>query len=134
VSRVDSCAGSAQPSEGIYRWYGPMWGADIAELTIATARGSNYFIKLEDMSGRPVRAYFMRGGSTRSYPVPLGTFALKYATGQSWCGEDELFGDSTATSKAEDTFTFHDDTHWTVELILQPHGNLGTRSIPRSQF
>ena len=111
-----------------------MWGDDIAEFTIRTAAGSNYFIKLEDLSERPARAYFLRGGSTRSFAVPLGTFALKYATGQSWCSEDELFGESTATNQADDTFTFNDDTHWTVELILQRHGNLGTRSIPRSQF
>jgi hypothetical protein len=101
-----------------------LWGDDIAELTIATAPGSNYFVKLEDMSGRPARAYFMRGGSTRSYQVPLGTFSLKYATGQSWCSESELFGKTTATNKTDDTFTFEDVTHWTVELILQPNGNL----------
>ena len=76
----------------------------------------------------------MRGGSTRSYPVPLGTFFLKYATGQSWCSESELFGETTATNKTDDSFTFEEHTHWTVELILQPNGNLGTHSIPRAQF
>ncbi|MFZ0425463.1 MAG: hypothetical protein WAL80_21500 [Xanthobacteraceae bacterium] len=134
VAPAASCAAKPQPREGIYKWYGPMWGQDIAELTIKTALGSNYFIKLEDLSGRAARAYFLHGGSTQTFPVPLGTFALKYATGQSWCGEDELFGENTATNKADDTFTFEGDTHWSVELILQRNGNLGTRSIPRSQF
>ena len=131
---IDACANRPQPREGVYKWYGRAWGDDIAELTVQTAFGSNYFIKLEDMSGRPARAYFMHGGSIQSYPVPVGTFALKYATGQSWCSESELFGQTTATNQADKTFTFEDDTHWTVELILQRHGNLGTHSIPRSQF
>jgi hypothetical protein len=120
---ADSCAKRPAPREGVYKWYGPMWGQDIAELTISTAIGSDYFVKLVDMSGNAARAYFLHGGSTETFPVP-----------QSWCGESDLFGQSTATSKADDTFTFESDTHWTVELILQPHGNLGTHSIPRSEF
>lgn len=131
---IDACAARPQPREGIYRWYGPFWGRDIAELTIQTDSGSNYFIKLVDMTGKTARSYFMYGGSIESYPVPLGTFVLRYATGRSWCGEKELFGAETATSQADDDFTFDERTHWTVELILQPNGNLKTHTIPRSQF
>jgi hypothetical protein len=109
---VDSVCGGAtgagwagSPREGIYKWYGPMWGRDIAELTIRTAAGSNYFIKLEDMHERPARAYFLHGGLTQTFPVPLGTFALKYATGSSWCGEGEFFGDETVYHKADRTLS-----------------------------
>lgn len=136
---VDACAGRPQPTEGIYRWYGPLWGDDIAELTITTAYGSNYFIRLTDMLDRRARAYFLRGGSTRSFNVPLGTFKLKYATGNNWCGEQQLFGNDTIYSKAADTFTFEQPpgyypTHWTVELVLQRHGNLRTHRITRAEF
>jgi hypothetical protein len=141
-----SCVTHSQPREGIYKWYGPMWGRDIAELTIRTAAGSNYFIKLEDMRDRPARAYFLHGGSTQTFPVPLGTFALKYATGSSWCGEGEFFGDETVYHKADRTLLFDQTVHAdadgtttftsdvTVELIRQRNGNLPTHTISRKEF
>lgn len=142
AAAVDQCAGRPQPREGVYRWYGPMWGQDVAEFTLKTASGSNYFVKLEDEFGRPVRAYFVRGGSTISNLVPLGTFTLKYASGQWWCGEQELFGVDTSTNEADDTFSFERNdapdgytlSQWTVELISRPGGNLRTHAIPRNRF
>ncbi len=136
---INACTAQPQPREGIYRWYRGEWGDDIAELTIKTTSGSNYFIRLADMSGRPARAYFMHGGATQSFSVPLGTFMLKYAAGNAWCDEQQLFGDDTVYSEASESFTFDQrpgyyPTHWTVELILQPHGNLRTRRITRAEF
>jgi hypothetical protein len=146
VGMGGACAGRPQPREGIYKWYGPAWGDDVADFTIRTAAGSNYFVKLEDLSGRPARAYFVHGGSTISYKVPLGTFVLKYASGKSWCSETELFGSDTATNQADRFFDFDrqvtedatgittSTSDITVELILRPGGNLRTHAIPRSQF
>lgn len=144
--KADACIGRPQPRQGIYKWYGRAWGDDIANFTIKTAAGSNYFVKLVDLSGRPARSYFVHGGSTISYKVPLGTFVLKYASGRSWCSEAELFGPDTATYQA-DTFFYFDrqvtedatgittsTSDITVELILQRGGNLRTHAIPRSQF
>jgi len=142
-SASSECTGHAQPRNGIYQWYGPMWGPDIARLTIKTAAGSNYFIKLEDQLDRPVRAYFVHGGSTVSVSVPVGTFTLKYASGSSWCNEHDLFGSHTSVNQADETFSFQRDetpdgytstTGWTVELIEQPHGNLHMHAIPRDRF
>jgi hypothetical protein len=108
--------------------------------------GSNYFIKLEDMHERPARAYFLHGGLTQTFPVPLGTFALKYATGSSWCGEGEFFGDETVYHKADRTLLFDQTVHAdadgtttltsdvTVELIRQRNGNLPTHTISRKEF
>jgi hypothetical protein len=142
----NSCTARTQPREGVFKWYGRAWGDDIAELTIRTAFGSNYFIKLEDMSGRPARAYFMQGGSTQTFPVPLGTFALKYATGSSWCSESEFFGASTGYNEVDRTLTFKQQVRAdadgtttltsdvTVELVRQRGGNLPTHAIPREKF
>jgi hypothetical protein len=88
---VDSCAARPQPREGIYKWYGAFWGPDTAELTIKTSVGSNYFIKLDDLTGRAARAYFVRGGFSETFPVPLGTFALKYATGKFMVQRERIF-------------------------------------------
>jgi hypothetical protein len=138
---VNLCAERTQPQQGLYRAY--TRDADVASLTIKTAAGANYFVKLEDAAtGAPVRSFHVKGGSTMTTRVPLGTFVLKYASGISWCNEDDLFGPDTATNRADDVFAFerqvtgdgHVLSHWTVELVLQRHGNLRTRSIPRSQF
>src|SRR5262249_13844480 len=68
------CAGRPQPREGIHKWYGPLWGADIAELTIKTGAGYDYLVRLMDLRDRPARAFVLHGGATRSFSVPIGTY------------------------------------------------------------
>jgi hypothetical protein len=53
-----------------------------------------------------VRSFFVNGGSTMTRKVPLGTFVLKYASGQSWYSESDLFGPDTATIQADEIFAF----------------------------
>jgi hypothetical protein len=72
VSRVDSCAGSAQPGEGIYRWYGPMWGADIAELTIATATRLELFHQARRHEWAPSAGIFHARGIDTILSSPIG--------------------------------------------------------------
>jgi hypothetical protein len=136
----DLCADRPQPRQGIFRNYDR--SARVAELTIRTASGSNYFVKLEEAaSKRPVMTFFVNGGSSLTEMVPLGNFVLKYAAGPSWCSEDELFGNDII-STANDEFLFerhytgdgYSTSAWTVELILQPGGNLRTHRISRSEF
>lgn len=131
---IDKCEDRPQPRGGIYKWYGAVWGEDVAPFTVETASGVNYFVKLEDEFGRPVRAYFVKGGSTISYKVPTGTFNLKYATGHSWCSESSYFGAASSFHRADDAFTFDPRHGWTVRLIRKKGGNLRTRTITKDQF
>jgi hypothetical protein len=139
---AETCSGRSQPSQGLYRSYYYSSNA-LAPLTIRTATGSNYFVKLEDATtGMPVMSFFIYGGTTLNAEVPLGSFVLKYATGKSWCSDDNLFGQDTTTNKAAYVFTFKQEftvdgytlSHHTVELIQQKQGNLRTHTIPRNQF
>ena len=136
-----ACFASAEPSEGVYedRSHSP----HVAQFTIRTALGADYFVKLEDpATGYTEMTFYIRGGSTITESVPLGNFVLKYAAGRQWCGEDDLFGSDTVLKQADDTFLFERSTtpsgysisYWTVELIRQKGGNLSTHSIPRSKF
>lgn len=112
----------------------------IAEFTIRTTTGASYLINLDDpTTGLSAVSYFVHGGYELEDFAPLGTFRLKYAAGQSWCGDQELFGDDTSYNEAESLLTFDElpgyyPTHLTVELIRQPNGNLETVSITRSEF
>jgi hypothetical protein len=130
-----------EPPQGVYedRSQSP----HIAQFTIRTARGADYFVKLEDAASRyTVMKFYIRGGSSITESIPLGNFVLKYAAGRPWCGEDKLFGAETALKQADETFLFettptpsgYSISNWTVELILQRGGNLTTHSIPRSSF
>jgi hypothetical protein len=112
----------------------------IAPFTIITPSGQeNYYIKLVDaFTGKLVRSFYVHGGQNFTTEVPLGTFKVKYAIGQTWYGKKLLFGDKTRYSEADKLFNFtvegNEVSGFTVELVKQRGGNLHTRSIPVNQF
>lgn len=73
-------------------------------------------------------------------PVPLGSYRMRYAAGETWRGETHLFGPGELTSynASESVFTFEGSggfvNGYTVELIRQVGGNMDTRRISPSQF
>jgi hypothetical protein len=129
----NACATRPQPNEGLYARYTRY--PDAAPLTLKTASGSNYFVKINDaVSGRQVLTFFLYGGSIFEAQVPRGAFIVKYATGGTWCGDSELFGASTETNKADKVFQFDEDHEYTIELIARRNGNLPTKRISRDIF
>lgn len=137
-----SCTALKRPRTGVYRNY-DLSSDLVAPLEIHTAAGANYFIKLEDsVTHEPIQTFFVRGGQTIESNVPLGQFVLKYATGNLWCGENDLFGNETQFNKADAVLRFtrqdFDDGYTmighTIELILQTNGNLKTSRIDRETF
>ncbi|WIG50825.1 MAG: hypothetical protein OJF48_001742 [Afipia sp.] len=128
-----ACVGVSQPWTGLYASYNPL--ERVSRLTIKTSPGGYYFVKLEDsVTARPVMTFFLRGGEIFRQDVPEGSFVLKYATGDVWCGEGALFGPTTSTHKADEVFEFSGTGGYTVELIARKSGNLRTRAIDRNQF
>lgn len=125
------------PQSGTIRRYTSRAG--VAPLEIKTSAGSNYLIKLEDVSsGRNILDVFIRGGSTIEIEVPLGTYRLKYAVGQTWYGYEHYFGPSTGYSKADSNFRFYNDGYrvsgYTVTLYQVRDGNLSTSRLSPEQF
>jgi hypothetical protein len=121
-----NCVAVSRPRTGIYRNY-DLSANLAAPFEIRTAIGANYFVKLEDSVTRePVQTFFIRGGQTMQSNVPLGQFVLKYATGKSWCGENDMFGTETEFHKADVVLRFarqdledgYTMTGHTIELIL----------------
>lgn len=111
----------------------------IAPLTIKTSGTGYYLVKLKDSStGADVISVFVHGGDTVDIDVPLGSFELVYASGNTWYGEKNLFGKTTSCTKAKDIFTFYDDGQyvngWTVTLYAVYDGNLETVSIDVDDF
>jgi hypothetical protein len=114
--------------------------ADTAPLKIVTAPASpNYYAKLVDWtSNTPVALFFIRSGEVLSIRVPLGDYALRFASGEIWYGEQFRFGPDTAYQKADAHIQFRREGDKVVghrlELIKQIGGNLRQVAIRPVDF
>lgn len=111
----------------------------IAPFEVKTAAGANYLVKLVSTTRRQeVLSMFVRGGHTVEIEVPLGTYELRYASGETWYGPEHLFGNETQYSKADESFTFEETSRgvsgFTVTLYQVRNGNLSTSRIRPSDF
>jgi hypothetical protein len=134
----ESCQFQSPPKHGPFQ---PelKFGNDEATLTLRSLKGANYFVVLVDPRlGMHEAQYFVEGGKTLEVQVAPGQYKIKYAAGQIWCGPEALFGNETVFSAADKIFVFENTrekiTHWTVELIARPGGNLRTTPITRDMF
>ncbi|MEM7820361.1 MAG: J domain-containing protein [Candidatus Aenigmatarchaeota archaeon] len=112
----------------------------IAPLKITTREsGNHYFVKIVDWhTNKLVCTVFIRSGQSVNLDVPIGTYKLKYATGEQWYGTKFLFGPETSYSVADKRFDFEirgdHVSGYTVELYPQPHGNLRITRISANEF
>ena len=111
----------------------------LAPFQIKSSTGANYLIKLDDSrTGAAVQTIFIRGGSTVDVDVPLGTYTVKYASGDKWYGYTHLFGPNASYSKAVSLFTFYISANkymgHTITLYKVPGGNLHIGKIDADEF
>jgi len=115
-------------------------------LQISVPRGDEtYFVKLK---GKPRESYLpgvdtfgvaVRAGRTVTVDVPLCgedrmIYDLYYGAGTAWYGFDYLFGPEGTYSRTSEQFPFEKGAGWSVELILQPGGNLGSAGLDYDEF
>jgi hypothetical protein len=101
--------------------------------------GGVIIVKLSDYyTGRAVLSVFVHGGSTVNLDVPIGTYKIKYASGEHWYGATHLFGPDTAYSKADSSFDFrvigNQVSGYTLTLYKVVDGNLQTTPISPNEF
>lgn len=111
----------------------------IAPLEIKTNSGSDYYVKVVNATNNEnTLAIYIHGGETVEVEVPLGSYEIKYASGENWYGDKELFGIETSYNKADELFTFSDTGYqisgYTIILYQVANGNLQTKSISKDQF
>ncbi len=111
----------------------------VAPLQIVTKPGLDYYVKLVDLrTGLDAVGVYVSGGRATEVEVPLGSYEMRYAAGQTWYGLATLFGSKTVYAKADSRFDFRMEnggySGYTVELILQTNGNLRTSTIRAEQF
>jgi len=125
------------PSNGVIKKY--IKKRSIAPFKINASNYSNFFVKLIDTGTRKlVLAMFVRKGSVYKTRVPLGSYVLKYASGNKWYGEKNFFGSDTGFFETNDIFEFtrHGNkvSGYTVTLYEVPNGNLSTVQINKADF
>lgn len=125
------------PSNGsVRKWTS---ASSLAPLSIDTSPGSDYLVKLVNANtGQDVLDVYVKGGRNIELKVPLGSYHIKYASGEKWYGYEHLFGPNTGYSKADSLFRFEDTgyqvTGYTLTLYRVTNGNLRTKNINKSQF
>ena len=113
----------------------------VAPFEINTSAGQNYLVKLVDANTKQdAIMVFVRGGDTVKVKAPLGTYILRYASGDGWYGyrTKAHFGPSTTCTQADTLLAFARtyngyDGH-SVTLYKVRNGNLSTSNIPVDQF
>lgn len=131
-----------KPSSGTtLHWTDGYADAITAPLEIKTGATSSedYFVKVCRVgNASDYMAFYIRGGESAECEVPLGTYEIKYACGETWYGANDLFGSKTSYAKADETFRFYEEggyvNGWTIELYLQTNGNLETIQISAFDF
>ena len=111
----------------------------VAPFEIRAAQSGHYLLKLVDAyTYAPILTVFVRSGTTVNVDVPLGTYEVRYASGEAWYGYEYLFGPETAYSKADQTFTFdlvgNRVGGFTITLYKVANGNLHTSQIKPTEF
>lgn len=125
------------PPSGREYNYSSRKGVAPLQIVVPNA-GDNYYVKVVTFENKPVKAVFIRSGDTVKIRVPLGTYKIKYATGETWYGQKYLFGPGTSATIAESDFDFRVEDNrysgYTIELIKQANGNLHSRNISIDEF
>ncbi len=105
----------SEPASGtILSGYAPKDGS---QITIYNSPTAPCVVMLKDTSGRTLISFFVRAGDTVTVDVPAEKMYVHFASGQTWYGEDALFGKETTYSQDEDLTDF---TQYTWEYEFDP--------------
>lgn len=77
-------------------------------MQIKTNAGSHYWVKIVNSYNEKdeLASFFIRGGETLDVNLPIGSYVVKYAYGDTWYGRDYLFGEDTRYSKQMKFWSF----------------------------
>jgi hypothetical protein len=99
----------------------------------------HFYIKLIDVStNKTILTLFLRQNSSLEINVPLGKYKLRYASGNTWYGETDLFGPSTLYGKSDEVLSFEKQGMYLsghqLKLRKIVNGNFSTQKIRPEEF
>lgn len=106
---------------------------DESEITIRASGGESCVVKLKNRYGTERLRFYVRAGDVVTIGVPAEYLYVYFASGDTWYGEDLLFGEDTSYQMVKD---IEDFTEYTWEYTLYPvsNGNLSLSHIDEDEF
>lgn len=106
---------------------------DGSEITIHASSGDSCVVKLKTRSGTERISFYVRAGDTVTVGVPAEYLYVYFASGDTWYGKTDLFGEKTYYQKVDDVRDF---TEYTWEFTLYPvnNGNLSLTPVDEDDF
>lgn len=104
-----------------------------SEITITASGGESCVVKLKTSSGITRLSFYVRAGETVTIGVPAENLYIYFASGKTWYGINNLFGEYTSYSMDDEILDF---TEYTWEYTLYPvnNGNFSETPIDASEF
>ena len=106
---------------------------DGSEITITASGGASCVVKLKSSSDVERLSFYVRAGETATVGVPAEYLYVYFASGDTWYGVADLFGEKTSYSMDDDLLDF---TEYSWEYTLYPvtNGNFSQTPIDASDF
>ena len=102
-------------------------------ITITASSGESCVVKLKTRSGVTRLSFYVRAGTSVTVGVPSEYLYVYFASGDTWYGNEHLFGEHTSYSMDDDLRNF---TNYTWEYTLNPvsSGNFSETPIDADEF
>jgi len=106
---------------------------DESEITVKASGGESCVVKLKTRYGTERLSFYVRAGDVVTVGVPCEYLYVYFASGDTWYGEDLLFGEDTSYQKVKDLENFADYT-WEYTLYPVSNGNLSLSQVDADEF
>lgn len=115
------------PESGEFKVRGRYASGGTARFTI-TAGERNAVVQLVGRDGLPVFMTFIRMNEMAAVLAPHGTWTLRLIEGDTWYGDEELFGLNSVVEDSRERLTFGNDGGHIIDLRRRFNGNLETKT------
>lgn len=112
------------------------------ELTIKSGNTPVYIKVVSKKDESVIATFYVRKDSSSKIKIKDGNYSLRYATGDKWYGEKDLFGSGTRYYSADTTLEMKTTRSgnrisyqtYTITLYTVAGGNMSTTKIPQDKF
>lgn len=104
-----------------------------SQITVTASEDASCVVKLKTRGGIDKLSFYVRAGETATVGVPDTDLYVYFASGETWYGEDLLFGENTYYSKDDRLLDFYDYT-WSYTLYPVANGNFSETPIDAEEF
>ncbi|MBO6047101.1 MAG: hypothetical protein J6P61_05025 [Erysipelotrichaceae bacterium] len=114
-------------------------GSRVAPLKVEAGSSQNVYIYFKNKKTPSNSfAFYLKKGKSKTMNVPLGTYTVYYATGQTWYGKKHLFGKATVRSKLNTKLKFYISGNrymgHSLKLYAVTNGNVSSSSVGEKDF